>query len=65
MNSATTTIHRAAFSTLGEALAFAQGEVDGTCGGSIQILVGSTRWPDPKRRFRVTVAMDHDTGGKR
>lgn len=58
MTATTTTIHRSAFGTLAEALAYVQGLVDnGTGGSTVQILVGSSDWPDPPRRYRVTLSV--------
>jgi len=54
----TTTVHRAAFSSLDEALAFVRDRVDGVGGSTVQLLVGSSAWPDPARRFRVTVSVE-------
>lgn len=59
----TTIIHRQAFGTLDDALAYVRNQVgDGGIGGaSVQIMVGSSGWPDPTRRYRVTVTVDLDT----
>ena len=54
----TTTIHRGAFPTLDEAFEFIRDRVGGVGGTTVQIMVGSSKWPDPSRRFRATVAVD-------
>jgi len=54
----TTTVHRAAFPSLDEALTFVRDRVDGVGGSTVQLLVGSSAWPDPARRFRVTVSVE-------
>jgi len=53
----TTTVHRAAFPSLDEALAFVRDRVDAVGGSTVQLLVGSSSWPDPARRFRVAVSV--------
>lgn len=58
MTATTTTIHRSAFGTLAQALTYVQELVDnGTGGATIQILAGSSDWPDPPRRYRVTLSI--------
>lgn len=60
----TTTIHRSAFGTLAEAVAYVQKLADnGTGGATVQILVGSSDWPDPGRRYRVTLSVESEGAG--
>lgn len=60
----TTTIHRSAFGTLAQALAYVQELADnGTGGSTVQILVGSSDWPDPARRYRVTLSVESEGAG--
>lgn len=58
----TTTVTREAFSTLTAALDCVRTAADraGTSGVKVELLVGSSQWPDPARRFRVVTTVDSD-----
>jgi hypothetical protein len=55
-----TIVRRGAFGSIDDALAFVRGELhnSGIGGATVQIMAGSSRWPDPGRRYRVAVSRD-------
>lgn len=58
----TTTITREAFSTLTAAMdcVYTAANRASTGGVKVELLVGSSQWPDPARRFRVVTTVDSD-----
>jgi hypothetical protein len=60
MTPTTTTILRDAFPTPEAALAFARTALEQAASGgvTVQILAGSSAWPDKSRRYRVTATVE-------
>ena len=56
----TTTITREAFATLTAALDAVQTAANQAGAVRVELLIGSSRWPDPPRRFRVIATVDSD-----